>query len=73
MSVVSRRPHVTVVAKRDTSNEHVRVANNLKRKERRHPLRTEGRRQNGLTKIRAMRTLMEYTWWENLRLLNPYV
>ena len=36
MSVVSRRPHVTVVAKRDTSNEHIRVANNLKRKEGTH-------------------------------------
>ena len=63
MSVVSRRPHVMVVAKRDTSNKHVRVASNLKRKERRHPLLTEGRRRNGSTKIRAMssRTLREYT------------
>ena len=31
MIVISRRPSVTVVAKRDTSNENVRASNNLKR------------------------------------------
>ena len=47
MIVVSRRPRVTVVVKRDTSNEPVRVADNLKGEGGMHLLQEEGRGQNG--------------------------